>query len=128
MTYVLDSSALLAALLNERGKERVDAVINGAMITTVNLAEVAGYFAKAGLGRAEIETIINELPIVDIPPDRELAIEAGVMRPIGETRGLSLGDRICLAQARRENTTALTADRAWKDIAIQLGVRVELIR
>ena len=128
MTFILDSSALLAALLNEPGKERVDAVINGAMMTTVNLAEVAGHFAKLGLDHAEIETILNELPIIDVQPDRELAIEAGIMRPVGESVGLSLGDRVCLAQAKRVNATALTTDRAWKEVADRLGVSVELIR
>jgi PIN domain nuclease of toxin-antitoxin system len=50
------------------------------------------------------------------------------MQPITAKAGLSLGDRICLAQAKRLNATALTADRPWAIIAERLDVKVELIR
>jgi ribonuclease VapC len=128
MTIILDASALLAALLGEPGKERVDEVISGATMTTVNLAEVVGYFAKLGADRTEISALMEGLPIIDVEPDRDLAIEAGLMRPAGEKVGLSLGDRICLAQARRAGATALTADRAWAAIGKSFGIDVELIR
>jgi ribonuclease VapC len=128
MTVVLDASALLAALLDEPGKDRVDAAINGALMTTVNLAEVVGHFAKLGADRADIDGLLAGLPIIYVEPDKDLAIEAGLMRPAGESAGLSLGDRMCLAQARRAGVKALTADRAWQPIAVILGVDVELIR
>ena len=41
--------------------------------------------------------------------------------------GLSLGDRACLALGRTLARKVLTADRAWKGLAID-GVEVELIR
>lgn len=128
MTIVLDASALLATLLNEPGRDRVDAVINGAAMTTVNLAEVVGHFAKLGADRSAIDALLTGLPLVFIEPDRELAIEAGLMRPLGEKAGLSLGDRMCLAYAKRTGSKAITADRAWKDIGKRLGVEVEMIR
>ena len=42
--------------------------------------------------------------------------------------GLSLGDRFCLALAKRLDCPALTADRAWLPVADDAGVRIELIR
>jgi PIN domain nuclease of toxin-antitoxin system len=39
---------------------------------------------------------------------------------------LSLGDRACLALARRRNVPALTADHAWTEV--RLDVAVQLIR
>ena len=128
MTVVLDASALLATLLDEPGRDHVDAVINGAMMTTVNLAEVVGHFAKLGADRADIDGLLSGLPITYVEPDRDLAIEAGLMRPAGEPAGLSLGDRVCLAQAKRSGLKVLTADRAWNGIAATLGVDVELVR
>jgi PIN domain nuclease of toxin-antitoxin system len=128
MTVVLDASALLAALLDEPGKDQVDAVINGALMTTVNLAEVVGHFAKLGADRADIDALLAGLPIVYVEADKDLAIEAGLMRSAGEPAGLSLGDRICLALATRVGAKALTADRAWRTIATSLGADVELIR
>ncbi|WP_236627700.1 hypothetical protein [Caulobacter sp. B11] len=41
-------------------------------------------------------------------------------------RGLSLGDRACLALAMREKLPVMTADRAWSDL--DLPVEVVLIR
>ena len=128
MMYVVDASALLAALLGEKGADRVDAVIDGAVMTTVNLAEVAGYYAKAGGDMAAISSLLGALPLAYVAPDEDLAIDAGLMRPLTERAGLSLGDRMCLALARRMDAVALTADRAWADFAAPLDVRVELIR
>jgi PIN domain nuclease of toxin-antitoxin system len=42
--------------------------------------------------------------------------------------GLSLGDRYCLALAKREGVPALTAERRWPDIAAAADVTVNLIR
>jgi hypothetical protein len=42
--------------------------------------------------------------------------------------GLSLGDRLCLALAIREKPPALTADKAWADVAPLIGATVKLIR
>ncbi|MDR3509004.1 MAG: type II toxin-antitoxin system VapC family toxin [Caulobacteraceae bacterium] len=128
MSVVLDASALLASLLDEPGKDQVDAVINGAAMTTVNLAEVVGHFAKFGADRAQIEALLRGLPIIYVEPDWELALSAGLMRPTCDPAGLSLGDRLCLAQAQRTGARVLTADRAWKGLAEALGVDVELIR
>lgn len=128
MTVVLDASALLAALLDEPGKDRVDAIINGAMLTTVNLSEVVGHFARLGADDVEVSAMLSGVPFVLVPMDEELAIAAGMMRPKGDAAGLSLGDRVCLAQARRAGRPAVTADRAWKGVADKLGVEVELIR
>jgi ribonuclease VapC len=128
MSVVLDSSAVLASLLDEPGKEQVDAVINGAMLTTANLSEVVGYFAKLGADDVEISAMLTGLPYVLVPVDRELAVTAGMMRPAGEAAGLSLGDRMCLAQAHRSGGKAVTADRAWQKVAGKIDVDVELIR
>ena len=42
--------------------------------------------------------------------------------------GLSLGDRFCLALAKRLGVPAYTADRAWKDVATDVGAKVVAIR
>ena len=50
------------------------------------------------------------------------------MRTLTDRIGLSLGDRFCLALARRTGLAALTADRAWSEVAEALGIAVTLIR
>lgn len=41
---------------------------------------------------------------------------------------LSLGDRFCLALAKRLDAPAYTADRAWKEVAADVGAKVVAIR
>ena len=128
MTACLDASALLARLLREPGMDRVDEALRDAIMCTVNLAEVVSHFSKRGVDPDETRILLADLPIVYIAPDEALAVEAGLMRAATVKAGLSLGDRFCLALARATNATALTADRAWKDLSADLGVEVELIR
>jgi PIN domain nuclease of toxin-antitoxin system len=125
---VLDASALLALLLDEPGAAEVRSVIDGAVISVVNLAEVVSHYAKLGADRERIEAMLHPLPIGLEPVDAELSYLAGMLRPITLPRGLSLGDRYCLALARREGFPALTADQRWTDIAGAAEVEVAVIR
>ena len=60
--------------------------------------------------------------------DDGLAFAAGLLLPLTRSAGPSLGDRACLALARRSGTKVLTADRAWSTIEAGVGVRIEIIR
>jgi PIN domain nuclease of toxin-antitoxin system len=51
-----------------------------------------------------------------------------MLRPLPLPGGLSLGDRYCLALAKRDGVPAVTAERRWPDIAAAAGVAVTLIR
>ncbi len=129
MTRVaLDASALLAMLLGEAGGERVKAALDDAVLSAVNLAEIVSHYAKLGAARPDIEAMLRPLPIRVMPIDAALSYDAGMLRPITLPGGLSLGDRYCLALAKREGVPALTAERRWPDIAAAAGVTVELIR
>lgn len=125
---VLDASALLASLLEEPGHQIVDDHLVGAAIVSVNLAEVVGYFARRGKSVEHVRAAIERTGIEIAEADAGLAYEAGMLLPITRGAGLSLGDRFCLALARRRDYVALTADRAWPDVAEKAGVKVELIR
>ncbi len=124
----LDASPLLALLLGEPGAETVKASLDGALLCTVNLAEIVFHYAKLGALRDDIETMLRPLPIRVVPVDAALSYEAGMLRPLRLAGGLSLGDRYCLALAKREGIPALTAERRWPDIAVAAGVMVNLIR
>jgi PIN domain nuclease of toxin-antitoxin system len=51
------------------------------------------------------------------------AIEAARLRPLTRAAGLSLGDRACLALARRHGAVAITADAAWATLSLGIDVR-----
>ena len=125
---VLDASALLALFLGEPGGEKVKTVLGGALLCAVNLAEVVSHYAKLGASRTDIEAMLRQVPIRIVPVDTALSYETGMLRPITLQGGLSLGDRYCLALAKRQGARALTAERRWPEIAAAVGVEVELIR
>jgi PIN domain nuclease of toxin-antitoxin system len=125
---VLDASALRALLLNEPGAEQVKSALDDAVVGVVNLAEVVSHYAKLGASREDIEVMLRPLSLSLAPVDTALSFEAGMLRTATLPRGLSLGDRYCLALAKREGAPAMTAERQWPPIAGACGVEVVLIR
>ena len=124
--YVLDASAVLALIHAEPGAERVEAILQAAVISAVNLAEVASRLADRGMPGDVVRRIFMRLRLPVVPLDEELAYAAGLLRPVTRAAGLSLGDRVCLALAGRLGAIAITADRIWT--RIDLGVSIELLR
>ena len=125
---ILDASAVLAFLLREPGQDRVmEVLLTEPRMSTVNFAEVVTKYVLRGAA-AEGERLCNELPVVFVPVDEDLALQAALMAAVTRPLGLSLEDRICLALARRTGLPALTADRSWLDVAATIGVTVEAIR
>lgn len=123
---VLDASALLAVFGGEPGAERVRAVLLGATISAVNLAEVVGKLTDRGIAEADIRLAVEGQQLVVISFDGEAAYEAGSLPPATRAMGLSLADRACLALARKAGLPAMTADREWR--RVRAGVEVRVIR
>src|SRR6476469_3087719 len=109
-------------LLGEPGGEKVKTALDGALLCAVNLAEVVSHYAKLGASLPDIEAMLQPLPVTVLPVDAALSYDAGMLRSVTLPGGLSLGDRYCLALARREGVPALTAERRWPDIAAAAGV------
>ena len=129
MTHVvLDASAILALLKGERGASKVAGVIADASVCAINQAEVISHFVHLGAPIEEVRTMLGALPYLVVPADDALAWEAGGLRSVTASAGLSLGDRFCLALAKRLGVAAYTADKAWRDIADDAGARVVIIR
>jgi ribonuclease VapC len=129
---VLDASALLAHLRDEPGADVVaEAIASGAVISTVNLAEVFSRVADRGEDPAKLAAELTQIGLLDgaitvEPFTAADAIDAGRLRPLTRDAGLSLGDRACLALARRLDAPALTADTDWQGVAH--GVELRPIR
>lgn len=129
MTHVvLDASAILALLKGERGASKVVAVIADASVCAVNQAEVVSHFVHLGAPLEEVRAMLGALPYTVVPADDALAWEAGSLRAATASAGLSLGDRFCLALAKRLGVAAYTADKAWRDIAAEAAAKVVIIR
>lgn len=123
---VLDASALLAFVNREPGAERVTAVLGEAAISTVNFSEVVTKLALRNRSPQRILDELTEFELEVVDFSRALAEDAGLLATATRGQGLSLGDRACLALARRENAVALTADNAWRQV--QVGIEIQFIR
>ena len=124
---LLDASALLAYLQRELGFEAVrEALREGAAISAVNLAEVAGKLKARGKDPERIVRRLLAMGLEVLPFTLEEAVEAGALDPLTRPLGLSLGARACLAAGRVRGLAVLTADRTWA--GVDLGVPVEVIR
>ena len=121
---VLDASAVLAWLFGELGSEIVDPMLAGAVLSTVNLAEVWQKLDDRG---ADADRTLRRLRLLGLRTqpfsDDDAARAAGLWRT-GRRVGLSLGDRCCLALASRLRVPAVTADRSWGEIDLPVEVRV----
>ena len=125
---VLDSSAVLAVILEEPGAERVVTYLPGAKLSAVNLGEVVAKLRDLAMPEQTVEAILAGLQVDIRPHDRDAALGAGFLRPATRAAGLSLGDRACLALAASLGLPAVTADRSWQSVAVEIGVRVAPIR
>ncbi len=128
MSVVLDASALIAMLKGESGAAKVAAGIAGARVSSVNYAEVVSHFVHAGMPERQVDAMLDPLPVAIVPADKALAQIAGRLRATTADAGLSLGDRFCLALAKREGLPAWTSDQNWKKIADAAEVKVVTIR
>jgi PIN domain nuclease of toxin-antitoxin system len=124
--WVLDASAALALLLDEPGADSVARALTSAMISSVNAAEVIDRLIRGGGQPREARQLMLALDCPIMSVDAELGLRAGMLSSETRSTGLSLGDRVCLALAEREQVPALTADRAWR--ALDLGIQIQLIR
>lgn len=127
MTVLLDASALLAAINQEPGGIRVAECLDDAAISAVNLAEVATKLHEFNWQAPEISELVADLQLEILPFLQDDALECAALRKATRTLGLSLGDRACLATARRTGYRVLTADAAWSRARLR-GVRIEVVR
>ena len=126
MRLVMDSSAVLDLLNAEVGADVVRDTISEAAISAVNVSEVVAKLAERGMPGSAISETLEELGLEIIPFDADQALATGLLRPITRDRGLSLGDRACLALGISLGCGVLTADRQCA--TLDLGVEVRLAR
>lgn len=78
--------------------------------------------AQRGRDPHEAGALLRALGLVIVPLTQEDAEDAAALWPQAHAAGLSLADRCCLALARRLEATALTADKVWAGLTIDLPI------
>jgi len=124
---VLDASAILAIIFQERGAEKLtDELMDNAVASTVNLAEVQSKLIKKGLDPDEAWEDALSLVTAAEPYTSEQARIAGDLIVKTEKYGLSLGARSCLALAISLKAPVYTTEQIWKNL--KLGIPIHVIR
>ncbi len=123
---VLDSSAVLAVFFNETGNEAVIPVLQGALLSTVNVVEIHSRMIDRGVPAERSWNWLMSIQCEICPFSAEQARRAAELRTLTRPLGLSLGDRACLALAIDRKAPVYTTDRAWKNLPLE--VQIEVIR
>ena len=106
----------------------MEAIEEGSAISVVNWAEVLSKLAEGGkdpeVAAAELRKAEGSKKALIIEPvTARDCIAIARLRPISRAQGLSLADRACLALAARLSLPALTADRQWAKVDVEIDVR-----
>ena len=109
---LFDASALLASLLEEEGSAVVEEKLHeGGVCGAANWAEVAQKVRSSGRDWVLARALLASYGLRIEPVTVEDAELAAALWTRGS--GHSLGDRLCLALARRLEATVWTADSRW---------------
>jgi ribonuclease VapC len=125
VTFVVDSSALIALVQNEAGADRVAMEIGEAVVSPVIFAECLSKLAGRGYDADAIRSrfLTAGLSVESVGPSDVQAVI--LLHPLSR-KNVSLADRFCLALALARGLPVLTADRPWATLGLPL--KIELIR
>jgi ribonuclease VapC len=123
---VLDASALIAVLREEPGASAVEAVLDDAAVSTVNLSEVQAKLVERGPPPDVAWSWLVDLDLDLVEFDAPQAKVADDLRALTRARGLSFGDRACLALAQVLSLPVMTGDCAWA--GLEIGIEIRTVR
>ena len=124
---LLDASAIIALIKKEKGFQLVDDILANSAISSVNFSELISALAREGISPEDIDLMTKNIIPEIIPFDHSLSIRTGKLADVTKSKGLSLGDRACIATALQLDLPVYTADRVWAELDIP-NLKLKLIR
>ena len=124
---VLDASTLIAYIQKEPGAEHVVDLLPYAVMSSVNYAEVTTVLSRLKMTSDVIETVLKNLICHIVPFDQSQAFVTGLLQRQTRSKGLSLGDRACLALGIHLQVPIYTADKMWANLDLEQA-DIRLIR
>ncbi|HYG65171.1 MAG TPA: type II toxin-antitoxin system VapC family toxin [Thermoanaerobaculia bacterium] len=123
-TCVLDASALLAVLHDEPGGDLVESLLETAVVSSVNWSEVLQKALERQTDLRGLREDLESLGLEILAFTAAQAERAAQLRSTTRHLGLSLADRACLALAAELELPAITTDRVWQDLALDIEIRL----
>jgi len=125
---ILDASALIAFLSEEIGAEIVKKLLSNAVMSCVNIAEVAKFLVdNKNIDNVKARELIEHLISESFVFDNDQAFKTAELISYTKKYGLSIADRACLALSLRTGYPIYTADKVWKKLKID-NIDINLIR
>ncbi len=118
---------MLALLQEEPGADVVEAALDDAEMSTVNVSEVIHKAEQHGIDTEGLEVDLEALGVRLHEFDIGDARAAADLWHVTRSAGLSLGDRACLALAQRLGGVAVTADTRWAELE-GMDIPIEVVR
>lgn len=126
ISCVLDASAVIALFRREPGWEDVLKRLPGAALSTVNASEVIHKLVEKGVPLETAVFQLRRLRVDRVPFDDDQATVAASLHATTRKKGISLGDRACLALALTQSCPVLTGDGGWR--GLEIGVHIDWFR
>jgi PIN domain nuclease of toxin-antitoxin system len=124
---VLDASAFLALAQEEKGTEVIKPLLKFTVMSTVNVAESLTVLQRSNIEPNDAMSLINDIISSIIPFDLDQAAEVAKLNQLVKHKGLSLGDRACIAIGISLQAPIYTADKVWAELSIDKA-DIKLIR
>ena len=96
-------------------------------MSTLNISEAAGILIDLGMSIEECKNSIEPYIDVIVPLDVEQSFEMAFLKKYTKHKGLSIGDRACIALGIKMALPIYTADKIWANLDIE-GADIILIR
>lgn len=126
MTFVFDSSSLIAFLWNEDGADVVENLLidskNSCMAHAINLCEIYYDLVRRAGELAAQNTSRMLASILKVREDLDPALWQQAGRYKAELRHVSLADCFCLALAKRVSGTVVSTDHHEFDTVAEQGI------
>jgi ribonuclease VapC len=116
--YVLDASAVLALLNQEPGMDKIEGMLGESAISSVNACEVLTKLIDAGMPMDEARESFDLLGLEVVDFNKEMAERAASLRIATRKKGLSMGDRCCIALGIDLKLDVVTAEREWAKLKV----------
>ncbi len=124
---VLDASALIALIKNETGADVVESLLGRIVMSAINVSEAAGILVDLGMSYEECKNNIEPYIDVIVPLDTQQSFDIAFLKNSTKHKGLSIGDRACIALGIKMELPIYTADKVWADLDLK-GADIILIR
>lgn len=126
-SIVLDASALLALIQDELGSDVIKPLLKHSIMSAVNIAESLTALQRINISPQESLALITDIVGTIVPFDIEQARYVAELQPQVKHKGLSLGDRACIALGIKLQLPIYTADKIWSEIMLDCA-NIKLIR